>query len=393
MNTAETSIPGINRLQHVGLVVGMAGMLCLVYTYFRDPLHFMRSYLFAFVFWMGLPLGCTAIRLIHNLISGTWGFPLRRPLESATKTLPLMAILGIPILLRLPLLYQWADPNIVAHDEILQYRAPYMNVHFFIIRAAIYFAFWMLVTHTINRWSHEQDVTGDPGLTMRIKKLSAPSLLFFGFIVSAAAIDWVMSLDPHWTSTIFGLIFTVGELLAAMSLLTLSAIRLSNQESMQGLVTPKLLNDYGNLLLVFTMLWAYLSFSQFLIIWAGNMREEIPWYMSRAFGGWTKVAVLLIVFHFAVPFFLLLTRFVKRRGQMLGLLAAGLLLMTMVDTYWMVEPSFSKSGPSLQATDLLAMIAFGGLWFWRYASNLQAKSFLPLNDPRLKVLLQHQSQA
>jgi hypothetical protein len=178
-----------------------------------------------------------------------------------------------------------------------------------------------------------------------------------------------------------------------MSLLTLSVIRLSDQESMRGLVTPKLLNDYGNLLLVFTMLWAYLAFSQFLIIWAGNMREEIPWYMSRAFGGWTKVAVLLIVFHFAVPFFLLLTRFVKRRRQMLGLLAAGLLLMTMVDTYWLVEPSFSKSGPSLQATDLLAMIAIGGLWFWRYASNLQAKSFLPLNDPRLKVLLQHQSQA
>lgn len=387
MNTAETSIPGIDRLRRVGFIVGMTGMACLLYLYFRDPRQFSRSYLFAFVFWVGLPVGCLAIRMIHNLISGTWGFPLRRPLESATKTLPLMAMLGIPVLVRLPLLYSWADPNKVAHDEILQYKAPYLNVHFFIARAAMYFAFWMLAGHMINRWSREQDENGDPGLTQRIKNLSAPSLILLGLTATFASVDWIMSLEPHWISTIFGLIFVVGELLAAMSVLTISVVRLSDQKSMEGLVTPKLLNDYGNLLLVFTMLWAYLSFSQFLIIWAGNLREEIPWYMTRAFGGWTKVAALLIVFHFAVPFFLLLLRFVKRRGEMMSLLAAGLFFMTMVDTYWLIMPSFDASGPVLHPTDLLAMIAIGGLWFWRYAANLQGRPFLPLNDPRLKALM------
>jgi hypothetical protein len=381
------------RLKKVGFIVGIAGMVLLLFTYFRDPLQFSRSYLFAFVFWMGLPLGCTAIRLIHNLISGTWGFPLRRPLEAATKTLPLMAMLGIPVLVRLPLLYNWADPSKVAADPILQYRLPYMNVHFFIARAAIYFAFWMLVTHTINRWSREQDENGDPSLTMKIKKLSAPSLLLFGFIVTAACIDWVMTLMPHWTSTIFALIFIVGELLASMSLLTISVIRLSGEKSMHGLVTPKLLNDYGNLLLVFTMLWAYLSFSQFLITWAGNLREEIPWYMSRAMGGWTPVALLLVIFHFAVPFFLLLLRFVKRRANWLGWLCFGLLVMTMVDTFWLITPSFNPAGPVVHPTDVMAIMAIGGLWFWRYAANLQGRSFLPMNDPRLKVLLQHHAEA
>jgi hypothetical protein len=390
MNTAETSIPGIDRLRKVGFLVGIVGLVCLFYTFFRDPLQFSRSYLFAFVFWMGLPLGCTAIRLIHNLISGTWGFPLRRPLEAATKTLPLMAMLGIPILTRLPLLYDWADPNRVAHDEILQYRAPYMNVHFFIARAAIYFAFWMLVTRTINRWSRQQDENGDPTLTQRIKNLSAPGLLIFGFSVTLAGVDWIMTLQPHWISTIFGLIFTVGQLLAAMSLLTITAIRLSDQKSMQRLVTPKLLNDYGNLMLVFTMLWAYLAFSQFLIIWAGNIRDEIPWYMSRAMGGWMGIGVLLIVFHFAVPFLLLLSRFVKRRGRILGLVAAGLLVMTMIDTYWLITPSFEPAGPAFHAADWLAIIGIGGLWLWRYAAALQGRPLLPLNDPRLKALLQQQ---
>jgi hypothetical protein len=254
----------------------------------------------------------------------------------------------------------------------------------------MYFAFWMLITHLINRWSREQDETGNPDLTLRIKKLSAPSLLIFAVVVTLAAIDWVMSIEPHWISTIFGFIFIVGQLLAAMSLMTITVIRLSGQESMRGLVKPKLLNDYGNLLLVFTMLWAYLSFSQFLIIWGGNLRDEVPWYVTRAMSGWATVAILLVVFHFAVPFFLLLMRFVKRRAESMSLLAAGLMFMAMVDTYWLIEPSFSPSGPHLQPTDLIAMMAIGGLWFWRYAANLHSSSYLPMNDPRLKrLLMQH----
>jgi hypothetical protein len=390
MNTAETSIPGIQRLQKTGFIIGLAGMASLFFLGLRDPLQFSRSYLFAFVFWLGLPLGCTAIRLIHNLISGTWGFPLRRPLEAATKTLPLMALLVVPVLFRLPVLYAWADPAKVAADPILQYRHPYLNVPFFIVRTAIYFSFWIFVTSRINKWSREQDETGEAGLTQRIKNLSAPSLLLFGLIVTFACVDWVMSLEPHWTSTIFGLIFMVSEVLAGMSLLTVTVIRLSKEKSLNGMVKPKLLNDYGNLLLVFTMLWAYLSFSQFLITWGANLRDEIPWYLSRARGGWAAVAIGLIVFHFAVPFFLLLTRFVKRRAEMLRAVAGLLLVMSIVDIFWLITPAFNHEGPSFHPTDWLAILGIGGLWMWRYASELQGRPLLPLNDPRLKALLQQQ---
>ena len=389
MNTAETSIPGINRLRKIGLIIGLAGMASFFFVGLRDPLQFSRSYLFAFIFWMGLPLGCTAIRLIHNLVSGTWGFPLRRPLESATKTLPLMALLMIPILLRLPLLYSWADAAKVADDPLLQYKHAYLNVPFFIVRAAIYFSFWIFVTSRINKWSRQQDETGEAGLTQRIKNLSAPSLLIFGLTVTFASIDWVMSLEPHWTSTIFGMIFMVSEVLAAMSLLTLTVIRLSNEKSLNGMVKPKLLNDYGNLLLVFTMLWAYLSFSQFLIIWGANLRDEVPWYMTRARGGWTGVAITLIVFHIAVPFLLLLTRFVKRRAEMLRTVAALLLVMSVVDIFWLITPAFNHDGPVFHPTDWLAILGIGGLWLWRYAAALQGRPLLPLNDPRLKALMQH----
>ena len=389
MNTAETSIPGVDRLGKTALVVGLAALALFAALGFRDPVQFFRSYLFAFVFWLGLPLGCTAIRLIHNLVSGTWGFPLRRPLESATKTLPLMALLVAPILFRLPVLYTWADPSKVAADPLLQYKHAYLNVPFFIVRTVIYFSIWIFVTSRINSWSREQDETGEAGLTQRIKNLSAPSLLIFGLTVTFASIDWVMSLEPHWTSTIFGMIFMVSEVLAAMSLLTVTVIRLSKEKSLNGMVKPKLLNDYGNLLLVFTMLWAYLSFSQFLIIWGANLRDEVPWYLSRARGGWAGVAITLIIFHFAVPFLLLLTRFVKRRAEMLRTVAALLLVMSMVDIFWLITPAFNHDGPLFHSTDWLAILGIGGLWLWRYASELQGRPLLPLNDPRLKALMQH----
>ena len=389
MNTAETSIPGVDRLGKTGLVVGVAALVLLAALGLHNPVQLFRSYLFAFVFWVGLPLGCTAILMIHNMIGGTWGFPLRRPLESGTKTMTLMAVVVLPILFRLPLLYSWAVPGQVAADPLLQYKHAYLNVPFFVARTVIYFAIWILITSLLNKWTRQQDETGEPGLTHRLKMVSAPGLLIFGLTVTFASIDWVMSLEPHWTSTIYGLIFIVSELVAAMSVMTVTVIRLSREKSLAGMVTPKLLNDYGNLLLVFTMLWAYLSFSQFLIIWGGNLRDEVPWYMSRARGGWIGVAIVLILFHFAVPFLLLLTRFVKRRAELLGLVAAGLLVMSLVDIFWLLTPAFNHDRPVFHPTDLLAILGIGGLWLWRYTAQLQGRSLLPVNDPRLKELMQH----
>jgi len=323
------------------------------------------------------------------MVGGTWGFPLRRPLESGTKTFVLMAVLVLPILFRLPVLYSWADPSRVQADPLLQYKHLYLNVPFFVTRTVIYFSLWLSLTYFLNKWSRQQDETGDAGLTPRLQNLSAPGLLVFGLTVTFASVDWVMSLEPQWTSTIYGMIFMVSEALAAMSVVTVTVILLSRQKSLAGLVSPRVLNDYGNLLLTFTMLWAYLSFSQFLIIWGGNLREEIPWYMTRARGGWTSVALILIIFHFAVPFLLLITRFVTRRAQLLGWVAAGLIVMSLVDMFWLITPAFNHAGPEFHLTDWLAILGIGGLWLWRFTSQLQGRPLLPLHDPRLKEIMQH----
>jgi len=292
-------------------------------------------------------------------------------------------------LFRLPVLYSWADPGKVQADSLLQYKHLYLNVPFFIARTVIYFALWLSLAYFLNKWSHEQDETGDADLTSRLQKLSAPGLLIFGLTVTFASVDWVMSLEPHWTSTIFGMIFMVSEALAAMSMVTVTVILLSKEKSLAGLVSSRVLNDYGNLLLTFTMLWAYLSFSQFLIIWGGNLREEIPWYMTRARGGWVGVALILIIFHFAVPFLLLLTRSVKRRAEILGWVAAGLLVMSLVDIFWLMTPAFNPAGPEFHLTDWLAIFGIGGLWLWRFASQLKGWPLLPAHDPRLKEIMQH----
>jgi len=389
MNTPETSLPAVERLEKPALVLGLGALVLCAALGFRDPAQFFRSYLLAFVFWIGLPLGCGAILMIHYMIGGTWGFPLRRPLESGIKTFFLMVILVLPILFRLPLLYSWADPAKVQADPLLQYKHSYLNVPFFLVRTAIYFAAWLLIAWFLNKWSHRQDETADARLTARLQSLSAAGLLIFGLTITFASVDWVMSLEPHWYSTIYGMIFMMTEALVAMATMTLTAILLAKHESLAGMVTPRILNDYGNLLLVFTMLWAYLSFSQYLIIWGGNLREEIPWYMSRARAGWTGVALLLIIFHFAIPFLLLLSRFVKRRAELLGWLAAGLIVMSLVDIFWLVTPAFNHAGPEFHLTDWLAILGIGGLWLWRYASQLKGRPLLPLHDPRLKEIMQH----
>jgi len=389
MNTAETSTSGIERLENPALVGGVAALVLCAALGFRDPTQFFRSYLLAFVFWIGLPLGCSAILMLHHMVGGAWGFPLRRPLESGTKTFFLMAVLVLPILFRLPVLYSWANPAIVQADPLLQYKSLYLNVPFFISRTVIYFALWLSLTYFLNKWSRLQDETGDAGLTPRLQTLSAPGLLIFGLTVTFASVDWVMSLEPHWTSTIFGMIFMVSEALAAMSVVTVTVILLSKEKSLAGLIRPQVLNDYGNLLLTFTMLWAYLSFSQFLIIWGGNLREEVPWYMTRARGGWASVAMILIIFHFAVPFLLLLTRSVKRRAEILGWVAAGLIVMSLVDIFWLLTPAFNHAGPEFHLTDWLAILGIGGLWLWRFTSQLKGRPLLPMHDPRLKEIMQH----
>jgi len=389
MTPTETLATRFDRIQRRAFVVGIAALVLAALDGIRAPEQFFRSYLLAFVFWLGFPLGCAAFLMVHHLTGGFWGFPIRRPLEAGTRTLPLLAALALPLLLGLGRLYSWTHPNLVAADAVLKSKQLYLNLPFFLIRNVIYFAVWWALVRGLNRWSDEQDRTGDPRLALRLEGMSGPGLVLYGLTVTFFSIDWIMSLEPHWFSTIFGMIFMVLQVLGALALTIFVAGLLSQYEPIASAITSDRFNDLGNLVLTFVMLWAYLSFSQFLIIWAGNVINEIPWYVVRAEGGWAIVALVLIFLSFAIPFFLLLMRPIKRRVETLSTLCGALILINFVDVYWMVVPAFEKTGPRFYLLDFLLPVGVGGLWVASFVAQLKSRPLVPLHDPRFEGALQH----
>jgi len=384
---------GFDRAQRVGLICGAAGLgLAILFSFHNadSRVQFFRSYLFAFVFWLLIPVGCQAILMLHHLTGGWWGYPIRRLLESGTRTFPVMAILFLPVLLGMSYLYEWDQPAKVAADPLLQYKRPYLNPGFVTVRTIIYFAIWIGLAYLLNKWSREQDETGDPRIEGRFEALAGPGLILWGLAITFGSIDWVMSLEPHWFSTIYGMLFMIVGALTAMSFVIFVLRRISDYEPVRDAVTPAQYNDLGNLMLAFVMLWAYLSYSQFLIIWAGNLKEEIPWYVKRAVGGWGAVAVVLMVLHFALPFLLLLQRGVKRRLARLSLVAGMLIVLSLLDVYWLVVPAFEPDAPHLHAADVLTVLGIGGIWIATYFWQLKKMPLLPLHDPRFAQALEHQ---
>jgi len=378
-----------DQIQRRAFILGIAALTLAVLDGIRAPEQFVRSYLLAFVFWLGFPLGCAAFLMVHHLTGGFWGLPIRRPLEAGTRTLPLLTALALPLLLGLSRLYSWTHSDLVAADVALKLKQPYLNLPFFLIRNGIYFAVWWTLTVRLNRWSDEQDRTGDPLLAARLENMSGPGLVLYGLTVTFFSIDWIMSLEPHWFSTIFGMIFMVLQVLGALALAILVAGLLSRREPIASAITPDRFNDLGNLVLTFVMLWAYLAFSQFLIIWAGNLIKEIPWYVTRAEGGWAIVALVMIFFSFAIPFYLLLMRAVKRSTETLSILCGALIITNFVDVYWMVVPAFEKSGPRFYLLDFLLPVGMGGIWVAAFVRQLKSRPLLPLHDPRFAGALEH----
>lgn len=399
MNMPDTVRPQVDRLQKQGFVLGAIGLALFVIfgviggrsAGFAGWQQFFRSYLFAYLFWFCIPSGCLALLMLHHLTSGRWGYPLRRIFEAGSRSLWVMAVLFIPVFIGLPEIYAWARPKAVAADPILRYKhAWYLNSHGFITRAVIYFVVLLVIVAFLNRWSREQDATGDPKYKTRMGALSAPGVIAWGLIVTGAAIDWVMSLEPHWFSTIYGMLWIVIEALAGICFSVIILGMFAEKEPVKDVIDTLRFNDVGNLMLTFLMLWAYLSFSQLLIIWSGNLKDEIPWYQQRAFGGWTSVAVVLVLFHFFVPFFMLLQRGVKRRIRRLTFVAAWLVAMTLVDVYWIVVPAYAKMHPEVHWLDILALIGIGGLWLGTFMTTLKKLPILPLHDPRFEGILVHE---
>jgi hypothetical protein len=372
---------GLRRAPALALMVGAVGVAACVVGVLANPNQFFHSYLMAFMFWLGVALGSLAVAMIQYLTGGVWAFVMRRPLEAASRTLPLIAVLFVPLLFGLHVLYPWSVPAIAAADANIRAKSLYLNVPFFVVRAAIYFAVWLLLAWLINRWSAENDRTGDMAPLARAQRLSAPGLVIYAFTITFASIDWVMSLEPHWFSTIFGMIFMAGQGLAALAFAALVIILLSKDEPLAGILRVTTMRDVGNMVLAFVMLWAYTSFSQLLLIWAGNLPQEIPWYLHRLGAGWQWVGLALAVFHFFVPFVLLLMRRTKRALPALRTVVLLLLFMRLVDVFWMVAPETNAGRFAVSWQDFATTIAIGGLFVAAFARQLARRPLLPLHDP------------
>jgi len=374
----------VSRLQQRALIAGIIGVAVLLIGLWKSPADFYRSYLFAFLFVLGLSLGSLGLLMLQHLTGGHWGILIRRPLESASRVLWLVAVLFIPIVPGMKYLYMaWLYAPSSGEGALSKWQQGYLTSHGFIVRAVIYFAVWLLLVTVFNLWSRKQDISaGDPALQKRFKTFAGPGIILYVFGMTFAAIDWAMSLSPHWASTIYGFLYVAGQAISSMSLMIAIIVMLSRTEPFAHVIQKRHLHDLGKLLFAFVMLWAYFDFSQLLIIWSGNQPEEISFYRSRLYGEWGAIAVIVLVFHFFVPFFLLLSRDLKRNPTRLFTIAGWLILMRCVDLYWMTRPEFTQRAlPNLW--DFAAVLGLGGVWMWFFAGQLKRQPLLPVGDPKL----------
>ena len=382
-----TPPPVVKTIAQRSLIVGVVfGVVAIILAY-RNADEFFRAYLLGFMAWLGVALGSMAILMIRHLTGGGWGVVIRRILGAAMRTVPLLAVLFIPMIVAVlqHRLYIWAQPldkvtDKHLHDHLVDITKTYLTTNGFIYRAIFYFAVWNLLSFLLSKWSKQSDRAGARDNTDRFKAVSGPGLILYGFTVSFAAIDWVMSLDPSWISTIFGLVVLIGEVLSAMCFAVIVERILFNYKPMSEMLTPDFVHDHGKWMLTFIMVWAYFNFSQWLIIWAGNLPAEITYYVRRLNGGWGYVGLFIVIFHFAVPFGILLSRPFKRNIRKLVWLAAWLLLMRWLDLFWIIEPNFSKT-LNVTLADVVVPIAIGGFWLAFFFRNLGSLPLLPVYDP------------
>jgi hypothetical protein len=394
-----TPPPVVRKIAQRSLVVGLLFGAAAVWLAVARPGEFYRAYLLGFMCWLGVALGSMAIVMIRHLTGGGWGVVIRRVMGAAMRTLPLLALLFVPVIFGIPKLYIWAQPLGNIQDKHLrehleQITQTYLTTNGFIYRAIFYFAIWNLLSFLLSKWSKEGDSPTARDNSERFKAVSGPGLILYGFTISFAAIDWIMSLDPSWISTIFGLIILIGEVLSAMCFAVVVERILFNYKPMSEMLKPDFVHDHGKWILTFIMVWAYFSFSQWLIIWAGNLPAEITFYLRRLSGGWGSVGLFLVLFHFVVPFAILLSRPFKRDIRKLVWLGAWLMLMRYIDLYWIIEPNFSKTF-TFTLADIVVPVAIGGIWLWYFFRNLASLPLLPAYDVTAGEVLQpaHEAKA
>ena len=385
---------GLRRLQAPALVTGLVGLAIAAVGFFVDRAHFYQAWLTGWVLWLSVALGCLGLLMLHHMTHGEWGLMIRRPLEAASRTLPLLLVLFLPVVLGMHDLYHWTHEDVVRADRFLTAKEPYLNTPFFLVRTALYFAIWLLFAWRLDRLSRRQDEASDARTYQSLQTWSAAGFLILAITGSFAAIDWLMSLDPHWFSSLYGLWFFAGMGLSGLAFSIIVAGWLGRRDPMRAVIRPRHFHDYGKLFFAFVMLWAYLSFSQYLLMWAGNLPEEIPFYLRRVQGPWAVISVFLLFCHFVLPFLILLSADVKQRGRVLVKVAIWMLAMRWLDYFWNVAPTLQAlhaadggghgGNPWLMLwIDLAAAVGVGGIFVWYFLRQLASRPLLPVGDPFL----------
>jgi hypothetical protein len=372
-----------NRIPMIAGGVAVLGVLACAILGPGNPKQFFFSWLVSFLFFLSLALGALFFVLIQYAAQGGWGIVVRRIGETIFATLPVMALLFLPLLFGLGHLFEWTHPGAAEHDALLQWKAPYLNVTFFLIRAAVFLVFWSLLALFYYRLSRSQDATGDPAVSARLRRFAGPAIIVLALTQTFASIDWVMSLTPHWYSTIIGVYFFAGSFVGFIALLSIIAVGMRRAGLLDTVITAEHLHDIGKLLFAFTAFWAYIGFSQFFLIWYANLPEETIWYKARLEGSWKSVSIFMMVGHFGIPFFYLMGRAVKRRDLTLAIGGAWLLAMHYLDLYWQVMPTLHAEGIRPSVLDVAAVLAVGGCFVAAASWLMRRQALVPLRDPRL----------
>lgn len=379
---SETLPTPLARLRMPSLLVGVIALGVCVIGLVINPAEFFIAYLYAFLFWLGISLGTMAFAMLHWLVNGRWGFLIRRFQEAAMGLVPLMVLFFLPVAFAVHLLYPWASPERLAGDALIRHKAPYLNLGFWIVRAAIYFAVWSVLALVLRYGSDQVERSDNPATKARLQSFAAFGILVYIVTMTYASVDWNMSREPHYYSTIFGFIAVVGQALEGMAFVVLMLMLVAREKPFDRAIKPQAQNDLGSLLFTLVILIAYMEFAQYLVNWSGNMQTEISWYVARNAHAWWWVSAGLIVFHFFVPFFLLLSRRNKRNVRVLACVAFLLLLMRLLHMYWMIAPSGTADRPHL-VTWVAVVFAFltplgiGGVWFAGFLWLLGRRSLLP----------------
>lgn len=386
----------LNRWRSIALGAGIFAIIVLAVMIVspENREQALRSWLLGFIFWGGIAIGSLGVLILQYITGGAWAVVIRRTVEAGSRTLPLVFVLFIPILLGIGSLYEWSHLH---DDPIIKHRGWYLTTGGFIARTIIYFAVFGVMMYLLNKWSGEQDKAGNYEESAKFlgtaTAFSGPAMVVFCLAVSFAAIDWTMTLDPHWFSTIWGFLYIAGWGLSCFCFSVVILAYLADRPPMNQVLGKRHFHDIGKLMLALVMVWAYFNLSQFLIIWSGNIPEETPWYLTRMKNGWGMVGLILIIFHFAFPFVLLLSRDLKRNKKWLAMIAVFVLVMRLIDMFYHIGPSPTTTGGHggfhLSWMDIAAPVGIGGIWLWYFFGQLMKRPLVPIKDPFLENAIEH----